>query len=146
MTNASREDVAPGIVLKVGTADNSLRYLALTAYPKEPIKLTRNNANHTLRSSNMNARTQESNLSNGTENNRNLPSNIISTQNYPVSYIYSGHCDNIDERDQDDPLCATEYVEDMYEYFRSSEGDDLSPTKLHGKSAPHQQKNEDNSC
>ena len=94
----------------------------------------------------MNARTQESNLSNGTENNRNLPSNIISTQNYPVSYIYSGHCDNIDERDQDDPLCATEYVEDMYEYFRSSEGDDLSPTKLHGKSAPHQQNNEDNSC
>jgi len=121
VTNASREDVAPGIVLKAGMADNSLRSSALNARPEEPVKLTRNNANRTLRSSNLNTRPQESNLSE-TENNRNLPSNIESTQNYPVSYQYSGHCDDIDERDQDDPLCATEYVEDMYEYFRSKEG------------------------
>jgi len=122
VTNASREDSAPGLVLKAGTADNSLRSSALTARPDEHIKVTRNNANRTLRSSNLNAQPQESNRSNDTENNTNLLSNIESTQNYPASYQYSGHCDNIDERDQDDPLCATEYVEDMYEYFRSKEG------------------------
>ena len=30
------------------------------------------------------------------------------------SYQHSGQVDNIDERDADDPLCATEYVNDMY--------------------------------
>jgi hypothetical protein len=37
------------------------------------------------------------------------------------SYQYTGQVDNIDERDAGDPLCATEYVEDMYEYFRNEE-------------------------
>ena len=37
------------------------------------------------------------------------------------SYQYSGQVDNIDERDMDDPLCATEYVEDMYSVFREKE-------------------------
>ena len=29
------------------------------------------------------------------------------------SYQYSGKVDNIDERDKDDPLCATDYVQEM---------------------------------
>lgn len=32
-----------------------------------------------------------------------------------------GPADNIDERDGDDPLCATEYVQDMYHHFRGKE-------------------------
>jgi hypothetical protein len=39
----------------------------------------------------------------------------------PSSYQHVGQVDNIDERDADDPLCATEYVNDMYEHFRSIE-------------------------
>ena len=46
------------------------------------------------------------------------PSNIASNLN---SYQYSGQIDNIDERDTDDPLCATEYVHDMYSLFREKE-------------------------
>mmetsp|Transcript_6818 Transcript_6818/g.14928 ORF Transcript_6818/g.14928 Transcript_6818/m.14928 type:complete len:375 (+) Transcript_6818:351-1475(+) len=37
------------------------------------------------------------------------------------SYQYSGPADDIDERDSDDPLCATSYVQEMYEHFRSKE-------------------------
>jgi len=37
------------------------------------------------------------------------------------SYQYSGHVDDIDERDADDPLCATHYVQDMYQHFRLKE-------------------------
>jgi len=37
------------------------------------------------------------------------------------SYQYTGQIDNIDERDTDDPLCATEYVHDMYSLFREKE-------------------------
>eukprot|EP00986_Skeletonema_menzelii_P003602 scaffold1129_cov153-Skeletonema_menzelii.AAC.2 len=37
-------------------------------------------------------------------------------------YQYSGPPDNIDERDTDDPLCVTSYVQDMYEHFRTKEG------------------------
>jgi G2/mitotic-specific cyclin-B, other len=40
----------------------------------------------------------------------------------PSSYQHIGQVDNIDERDADDPLCATEYVNDMYGHFRSIEG------------------------
>mmetsp|Transcript_46037 Transcript_46037/g.68555 ORF Transcript_46037/g.68555 Transcript_46037/m.68555 type:complete len:351 (-) Transcript_46037:359-1411(-) len=39
----------------------------------------------------------------------------------PASYQYSGQIDNIDERDATDPLCATEYVGEMYEHFRLKE-------------------------
>lgn len=46
------------------------------------------------------------------------PNNIASN---PNSYQYSGQVDNIDERDTDDPLCATEYVQDMYALFRERE-------------------------
>jgi hypothetical protein len=38
-----------------------------------------------------------------------------------LSYQYSGQPDDIDERDSDDPLCATSYVQDMYEHFRGKE-------------------------
>jgi len=38
-----------------------------------------------------------------------------------VSYQHSGQVDNIDERDAEDPLCATDYVQDMYEHFRENE-------------------------
>lgn len=38
------------------------------------------------------------------------------------SYQFTGKLDNIDERCVDDPLCATDYVEDMYDLFRKKEG------------------------
>lgn len=37
------------------------------------------------------------------------------------SYQYSGQADKIDDRDSDDPLCVTSYVQDMYQHFRSKE-------------------------
>jgi len=39
-----------------------------------------------------------------------------------LSSYMLGPSDNIDERDAEDPLCATEYVQDMYQNFRSKEG------------------------
>lgn len=38
------------------------------------------------------------------------------------SYQFTGKVDNIDERCVDDPVCATDYVEDMYALFRKKEG------------------------
>jgi G2/mitotic-specific cyclin-B, other len=37
------------------------------------------------------------------------------------SYQHSGQVDDIDARDAEDPLCATNYVMDMYEHFRERE-------------------------
>lgn len=37
------------------------------------------------------------------------------------SYQYSGPADKIDDRDSDDPLSVTSYVQDMYQHFRSKE-------------------------
>jgi hypothetical protein len=37
------------------------------------------------------------------------------------TYQHSGRVDDIDERDDDDPLCATGYVQDMYRHFRAKE-------------------------
>lgn len=37
------------------------------------------------------------------------------------SYQHTGQVDDIDERDAEDPLCATAFVQDMYEYFRVKE-------------------------
>jgi hypothetical protein len=48
------------------------------------------------------------------------PENPVIASN-PSSY-QMGPSDNIDERDAEDPLCATEYVQDMYEHFRLKEG------------------------
>lgn len=39
----------------------------------------------------------------------------------PNSYQMTGNVDNIDERDCDDPLCTTSYVNDMYVHFRQKE-------------------------
>jgi hypothetical protein len=39
----------------------------------------------------------------------------------PNSYQMTGCMDNIDERDKEDPLCATAYVEEMYTHFREME-------------------------
>lgn len=38
----------------------------------------------------------------------------------PSSYQF-GPADNIDERDAEDPLCVTDYVQDMYQHFRGKE-------------------------
>uniref|UniRef100_A0A7S3Q0F9 Cyclin N-terminal domain-containing protein n=2 Tax=Chaetoceros debilis TaxID=122233 RepID=A0A7S3Q0F9_9STRA len=37
------------------------------------------------------------------------------------SYQYTGTVDDIDERDKNDPLCVTSYVQDMYEHFADKE-------------------------
>ena len=39
----------------------------------------------------------------------------------PNSYQMTGTVDNIDDRDQNDPLCVTSYVNDMYNHFRIKE-------------------------
>ncbi|GKY91752.1 hypothetical protein MPSEU_000146900 [Mayamaea pseudoterrestris] len=39
----------------------------------------------------------------------------------PASYQMTGSCDDIDERDKEDPLCVTAYVDEMYDYFRGKE-------------------------
>jgi len=39
----------------------------------------------------------------------------------PTSYQMTGNMDNIDDRDQDDVLCVTSYVQDMYTTFREKE-------------------------
>ena len=39
----------------------------------------------------------------------------------PNSYQMTGTVDNIDDRDQNDPLCVTSYVNDMYNHFRVKE-------------------------
>lgn len=54
----------------------------------------------------------------------------------PSSYQITGNFDNIDHRDQDDPLCATAYVEDMYATFRDKE-EDKSVRPLYMETQPH---------
>jgi len=46
---------------------------------------------------------------------------LIGVNDDVLSYQYSGPADDIDERDSEDPLCATAYVQDMYEHFRLKE-------------------------
>jgi cyclin B len=48
-------------------------------------------------------------------------SNSFQTASSSSSYQHSGQVDDIDERDSDDPLCATEYVVEMYRHFREKE-------------------------
>jgi len=50
------------------------------------------------------------------------PTSNISFQTIPsvesgTTYQYTGEADNIDERDANDHLCVTEYVQDMYHHF-----------------------------
>jgi cyclin B len=49
---------------------------------------------------------------------------------------YSGEADNIDECDAKDPLCTTDYVQDMYEHFRSKEAS-TSARPLFMENQPH---------
>jgi hypothetical protein len=46
---------------------------------------------------------------------------LIGVNDDVLSYQYSGPADDIDERDSEDPLCVTSYVQDMYEHFRQKE-------------------------
>lgn len=61
------------------------------------------------------------------------PSNINAN---PTSYQYAGQIDNIDERDNDDPLCATDYVQNMYSLFREREPT-TSVRPVYMESQPH---------
>lgn len=61
-------------------------------------------------------------------------SSCAATNSY--SYQHSGQVDNIDERDAEDPLCATAYVQDMYEHFRMKEvSTSVRPTYMENQ--PH---------
>jgi len=53
----------------------------------------------------------------------------------PSSYQF-GPSDDIDERDAEDPLCATEYVQDMYHHFRGKEAI-TSVRPLYMENQPH---------
>lgn len=41
------------------------------------------------------------------------PTTFSSVSNFSSSYQHTGHVDNIDDRDKEDPLCATDYVQEM---------------------------------
>lgn len=59
----------------------------------------------------------------------NAPSALLRAD--PASYQVTGTVDDIDERDKDDPLCATDYVEDIYAHFRGKEiGTSVRPTYM----------------
>lgn len=66
--------------------------------------------------------------------NNNVTRTIADPTN-PSSYQY-GPADNIDERDADDPLCATDYVQDMYQHFRGKEAV-TSVRPLYMENQPH---------
>lgn len=51
-------------------------------------------------------------------------------------YQYTGRVDNIDERDANDPLCATDYVQDMYQHFRMKESS-TSVRPVYMENQPH---------
>jgi len=54
----------------------------------------------------------------------------------PNSYQVTGTADDIDARDMNDPLCATAYVSDMYQYFKEKElTTAVKPTYM--ESQPH---------
>eukprot|EP00934_Nitzschia_sp_Nitz4_P000481 Nitzschia sp. Nitz4//scaffold101_size76361//49267//50567//NITZ4_005606-RA/size76361-augustus-gene-0.14-mRNA-1//-1//CDS//3329532170//481//frame0 len=53
----------------------------------------------------------------------------------PAAYQY-GQPDNIDERDAEDPLCVTDYVQDMYIHFREKEVH-TSVRPLYMENQPH---------
>lgn len=51
------------------------------------------------------------------------------------TYQLTGTVDDIDERDKDDPLCVTDYVEDMYTHFRGKEvASSVRPTYMENQS------------
>jgi hypothetical protein len=65
---------------------------------------------------------------------------LVSSQRSFVSnasrYQHTGQVDDIDARDAEDPLCATAFVQDMYEYFRVKEiSSSVPPTYMDAQ--PH---------
>mmetsp|Transcript_6694 Transcript_6694/g.14635 ORF Transcript_6694/g.14635 Transcript_6694/m.14635 type:complete len:372 (-) Transcript_6694:523-1638(-) len=51
------------------------------------------------------------------------------------SYQHTGQVDNIDDRDREDPLCATDYVQEMYTHFRGKEDStSVRPTYMENQS------------
>jgi len=57
----------------------------------------------------------------GSNSNQAIPLRRGAINADPNSYQMTGNMDNIDEREKDDPLCVTTYVEDMYNHFRDKE-------------------------
>ena len=47
------------------------------------------------------------------------PTAFSSVSNFSSSYQHTGHVDNIDVRDKEDPLCATDYVQEMVSILAS---------------------------
>ena len=47
------------------------------------------------------------------------PTAFSSVSNFSSSYQHTGHVDNIDDRDKEDPLCATDYVQEMVSILAS---------------------------
>ena len=70
---------------------------------------------------------QNFNASHGNPAMKDTTNDVLLTQrtheSNEMSYQYSAPADNIDERDRDEPLCVTDYVQDMYAHFRSREGE-----------------------
>jgi hypothetical protein len=65
--------------------------------------------------------------------------NVTDPTQQPVSNAASyqyGPSDNIDERDAEDPLCVTDYVQDMYHHFRGKEAT-TSVRPVFMESQPH---------
>lgn len=78
----------------------------------------------TRSSVNINANNREEDVEVEILNNANVPAPEANAYRPAIdtsSYQYSAPADDIDERDSDDPLCATSYVQDMYEHFRGKE-------------------------
>jgi hypothetical protein len=72
----------------------------------------------------------------GTEVNDHVHSSSFLTTFNSNSYQHTGQVDNIDERDTNDPLCASEYVAGMYQYFRTKE-QTTSVRPLYMERQPH---------
>ncbi len=61
-------------------------------------------------------------------------------------YLYTGKVDDIDERDAENPLCVTEYVQDIFEHFRRKETSTVGSPCIHGKSTSYQRTYAFDSC
>jgi hypothetical protein len=72
----------------------------------------------------------------GTEVNDHIHSSSFLTTFNSNAYQHTGQVDNIDERDTNDPLCASEYVAGMYQYFRTKE-QTTSVRPLYMERQPH---------
>jgi hypothetical protein len=64
------------------------------------------------------------------------PTGRSKTRPDPSSYQVTGNFDSIDDRDAEDTLCATAYVEDMYATFREKE-EETSVRPIYMETQPH---------